>query len=194
MNETQTYQALVRLEAVGQLPPGYTLKNRTGGDPLVEIWGWVYEGAEGRSQQTVGSKIEAFTSAWSRFWRTRLGEVPPGYAVGRVENGRWAWTFAEEDRVSNPKDSREETTAETWKDWKAKLIGSERPACQVNENDPMAIMGKFQQASFQLVHVEEQLEALTHKRDHLKKEMRHHALLFNHVMTERQKRGGESKG
>lgn len=187
--------ALVRLELSGQLPPAYQLKKRDSSDPLVETWAWVYDGPDGRSQQTVGAKCEARDAAWSRFWRLRLGEIPPGYAVGRVENDRWVWTFAEEDRVSFPKDSREEVIVETWMDWKAKLVGGQRPQCRVSENDPMAIMGRFQQAAFQFIAATEQLDAMKSKCDHLKKEMKHYALLFNHAMTERQKKlSGESKG
>lgn len=188
-------EAFVRLELAGQLPPGYQLKEKPRSDPEVESWGWVYEGADGRSQQTVGTKGESFAAAWSRFWRIRLGEYPPGYAVGRGEEERWVWTLAEEDRVSLPRDSREETVAETWIDWKAKLVGGQRPPCRVNENEPMAIMSRFQQASFQFIAIDEQIEAMKQRRDHLKKEMKHLAKLFTRVMMERQARdSGEKQG
>jgi hypothetical protein len=155
--QKQQFEALVRLEISGGLPPGYTLTEKDG------VWSWVYEGSGGSKRQRCGEKPAAIASAWGHFYKELIGPFPPGYVLAEEDSpgqDRHIWVHEQENIRSFPKASPQEAAGEAWTDFKAVLIGANRPPHQEAGDDPRAIMARFQQASFQLVGVLKQKREL----------------------------------
>jgi hypothetical protein len=176
--QKQMFEAMARLEATGGMPPGYELVEG-------EWIGWKYKGEEGASQQQSPDAPMARGSAWHRFWTKQVGHVPPGYALveDNTAGDRHAWVKADDAIRSWPKASVEEARAEAWADFKATLIGAERPKSQEAGGDPRAIMARFQQYAFQLVTVEVQLDQLDQQRQALIRAMKGCIEQFNESMA-----------
>lgn len=171
---------LIKLEQVGGLPPGYSVKKQ--GE---NAWQWSAIIDDQLRMSSAETEDGAKALAWLKFWHGMFGWLPPGYSMVEDPQGH-CWLFQMGDAVSIrsfPKASREEAQIEAWVHFKCTILGVKSPPTQDASSDPRSLMARFQGAGFELVGVELELRRLERRRDVLVNEMAATGTAFNEALA-----------